>query len=82
MTEKEGCTALANPVAGARRVSVSTKPVTDTANAVVGSAEIVSVRLSSGRRMAFVYNSEAVQKRRANLIANRGLPKVSTADPN
>lgn len=82
MIDDDVCTALANPIAHTQPASVGTRVATGTTCTAEASSAAVSVRLSSGRRLAFTYDSEAVRKRRANLIANRGMKSASTWDAN
>lgn len=72
-----------NPSAASRVASVGVKVyVVNTANSAASSSAVVSFNLSSSRKMVFNYDTAAAQMRRANMIANRGLPIVSTSDPN
>lgn len=82
MTDEESCTALGNPITHSHRASVAVRAATNTESNVQTAPEIVTVRLSTGRRMAFNYNAGAVRRRRANLVANRGATSISTSDAN
>lgn len=82
MNDDESCTATANPTTHSRHVLVDVRPATDTANDAESPLGMISVHLSSKRRLAFTYDTNAYRKRRTNLIANRGIPRTSTSDQN
>jgi len=82
-SERPQSTALPNPTAKSVSASAGIKgSIANTADTAASSSAVVSFSLSSSRKMAFNYDTVAAQTRRANMIANRGLPIVSTSDSN